>query len=56
MCLGFCKNLSYCRTTDLIKETLHSSDEETMKGNTLADFVERMSGDIQNMKGVGNDK
>ena len=47
LCLDFCRELSYRRATDLINETLHRSDEDSMKVRTLADFAERVGGDIK---------
>jgi hypothetical protein len=47
LCLDFCKELSYRRTTDLLNTVLHRSTEDTIKVRTLADFTERIGGQIQ---------
>ena len=47
LCLDFCKELSYRRAAGLINETLHRPDEDSLKVRTLADFAERVGGDIQ---------
>jgi hypothetical protein len=47
LCLDFCVELSYRRTTDLINTVLHRSSEDSLKVRTLADFVERVGSKIQ---------
>ena len=46
-CLYFCKELSYRQAAYLMNTVLHRSKEDSLKANTLAEFVDRVGGNIQ---------
>jgi hypothetical protein len=47
LCLDFCTGLSYRRSADLVNAALHRHEEDSMKARTLADYAERVGGEIQ---------
>ena len=47
LCFDFCKELSYRQATSLINTVLHRSEEASLKVRTIADFIERVGGKIQ---------
>jgi hypothetical protein len=47
LCLNFGVNLSYRKSAKLINRVLHRSSEDSLKVCTLADFIERVGGKIE---------